>query len=203
MSATASSSRSSRSPKPAPKSIPNASCSRSNQPPPRPRIARPPRQVVEGRRELRGQPRVAERVGGDEQAEPDAPGHRRERRERRPALELAGRAGRPRRPAGDRRPRASPSRPPRRRGTASRSSGQPSAGSRTPRRSASHHLTLGVAYRRSVSRDRPTSRPRSATRSSPGTTRAAGPLPFRGEHGPVRDPRLRGDGPADAGRAGG
>ena len=42
MSPTASSSRSSRSPKPDPKSMPNASCSRSNQPPPSPRTpARP------------------------------------------------------------------------------------------------------------------------------------------------------------------
>ena len=39
---TASSSRSRRSPKPLPKSIPNASCSRSNQPPPRPSTDRPP-----------------------------------------------------------------------------------------------------------------------------------------------------------------
>ena len=42
MSIAASSSRSSRSPKPAPKSMPKASCSRSNQPPPRPSTARPP-----------------------------------------------------------------------------------------------------------------------------------------------------------------
>ena len=39
---TDSSSRSSRSPKPDPKSIPKASCSRSNHAPPMPRIARPP-----------------------------------------------------------------------------------------------------------------------------------------------------------------
>ena len=38
---TDSSSRSRRSPNPAPKSIPNASCSRSNQAPPMPRTARP------------------------------------------------------------------------------------------------------------------------------------------------------------------
>ena len=41
MSPTDSSSRSSRSPKPAPKSMPRASCSRSNQAPPMPRMARP------------------------------------------------------------------------------------------------------------------------------------------------------------------
>ena len=46
------------------------------------------RQVVDRGRELRGQPRTAERVGADEQAEADALGHRRERRDRRPALEL-------------------------------------------------------------------------------------------------------------------
>ena len=72
MSPTASSSRSRRSPKPLPKSIPNASCSRSNQPPPSPSTDRPPLIVVDRGRELGGQARVAERVGGDEQAEPGA-----------------------------------------------------------------------------------------------------------------------------------
>ena len=46
------------------------------------------RQVVDRGRELRGQPRTAERVGADEQAQADALGHRGERRDRRPALEL-------------------------------------------------------------------------------------------------------------------
>ena len=41
MSSAASSSQVSRSPKPDPNSIPKASCSRSNQAPPMPRIARP------------------------------------------------------------------------------------------------------------------------------------------------------------------
>ncbi len=48
----------------------------------------PVREMVDGRRELRGQARVPERVRADEQAEPDALGQDGERRERRPALEL-------------------------------------------------------------------------------------------------------------------
>ncbi len=46
------------------------------------------RQVVQGRGELGGQARVPERVGADEQAEPDALGQDGQGRQRRPALEL-------------------------------------------------------------------------------------------------------------------
>ncbi len=88
MTPVASSSRSSRSPKPAPKSMPNASCSRSNQPPPRPSTARPRGLVVERGRQLGDQPRVAERRRRHEQAEADARRDRRHGSKRRPALEL-------------------------------------------------------------------------------------------------------------------
>ena len=74
MSPTASSSRSSRSPKPRAEVEPEgvvlalepAAAETEDEP--------AARQVVDGRRELGGQPRVAERVGADEQAEPDAAG---------------------------------------------------------------------------------------------------------------------------------
>ena len=46
------------------------------------------RQVVDRGGELRGQPRTAERVGTDEEAQADALGRRGERRDRRPAFEL-------------------------------------------------------------------------------------------------------------------
>ena len=88
MSPTASSSRSRRSPKPAPKSMPKASCSRSNQPPPEAEDEPAVGQVVDGRGELRGEPGVAERVGGDKQAEAGPVGQHGQRRQRRPALEL-------------------------------------------------------------------------------------------------------------------
>ena len=141
MSPTASSSRSSRSPKPAPKSMPNASCSRSNQPPPRPRTARPPRQVVERRRQLGGQPGVAERVGDTSRPSRTRVVSGRRRPRASPSPRASGRPSRPRRTAGGRRPRASPSRrarPPgrRRAGPANRS-----AGSRTPPRTARRALS--------------------------------------------------------------
>ena len=88
MIATDSASRSSRSPNPLPKSSPNAACSSlepaAAEPEDRPAAA----DLVDGRRELRGQARVAERVRRDEEAEPGAARHRRDGRERRPALEL-------------------------------------------------------------------------------------------------------------------
>ena len=67
--------------------MPKASCSRSNQAPPMPRTARPPGHVVECRGELGGEPRVAERVRADHQAEAHALRDRPEGRQRRPALE--------------------------------------------------------------------------------------------------------------------
>ena len=110
MSPTASSSRSSRSPNPAPKSMPKASCSRSNQPPPRPRTA--------GRRDRwsRVVASLAVRPGlRNVLAATSRP--RRTCRSARPAPTASpsprawGRPGRPRRRAGGRRSRASPSRP--------------------------------------------------------------------------------------------
>ena len=68
-------------------------------------------QVVDRRGELGGQARVAERVGADEQAEPDALGDGRRARTASPSPRAWGRSDRPRRPAGGRRPRANPSRP--------------------------------------------------------------------------------------------
>ena len=74
------------------------------------------------------------------------------------------------------------------------------------RRAEAHrHRQARSPYRRtwSTAAPRPASRPRSATRSSPGTTRAADASPFRADPRPVRRARVRADGPADPGRAGG
>ena len=92
------------------------------------------RDVVERRGELRGQARVPERVGTDQQAESDAFRERGDRRRASTSPRALDRASRPRRRAGGRPATASPSRPARRPGTRRAGTASRSAGSRTRRR---------------------------------------------------------------------
>ena len=121
----ASSSRSSRSPKPGPEVEPERVVLALEPAAAEPRTARPPDTWSRVVGELGGQARVAEGVGADEQAEPDALGHGGERGERRPALELRVERVALVGTAGGRRSTANPSRHARPRGTRRAASGQP------------------------------------------------------------------------------
>ena len=100
--------RSSRSPKPAPKSSPNASCSRSNQPAPRPRMARPSLRWsrVVGRAWPSG-PGLRAALAADQEPQPRARRQLRPGRRGSASPRASRRSSRPRRPAGGRPPRAS------------------------------------------------------------------------------------------------
>ena len=183
MISTDSASRSRRSPNPVPKSSPNAACSSSNQPPPSPRIARPPLMWSTVVASFAVSPGLRNVFAATRRPSRARVVTRRDGRERRPALELRGRRRRPRRPGGGRRSRGRRRRRPRPSSTASRSDGQSVRWTQNaaPIRTgwgAMGRCTLGSGHRRDAVRSgrcrpRRPCRPPRAPPSWPGSTTAA------------------------------